>query len=523
MGWPVCIAPHAIIRNSRKRSANDLALRRSLNPKSDIRTFNHLSTVCGILAEVLTGRLATIVLLGFTLILGLYGIERSLWLDEAWVANSVHAPTLGGMFHYPNWLQTSPPLFLLLARAAVSLFGLSTVVLRSVPVLLSLLAVAAMLAVARRVVSPSYAVLATAILAFHPTSVEYFRAFKQYGGEIAATSVVLLAAVAYLQKPDRKQFYVLLGVVVAAMTLSYPTVFLLPGVVIAVAFGNRGRAALLAGGSAVVLAALYWWLIGPNYTAALRAYWMGAPGVWLAPSMIAVVGVCIAFAVRIAWTRNVVGLILLTPCVLLFASELLGWYPASPRTQMFVRPCFILLLVMVLQDLASRTKWKWDAVVVLAAAVVIFLGVRKQFHEGRFQPEEDMAGAVRYLRMNVAPSDLVLVHASLREGFQLYTSIQTWTGQPAIYGDTEWPCCPRGKLAGPNVSTPEDVLHDVDSKVPHDFHGRIWLFYTDRPLHWDYVHVYDPKLWQNYFWSRGCTPGPYIRFANLGLVPMNCT
>jgi hypothetical protein len=300
-------------------------------------------------------------------------------------------------------------------------------------------------------------------------------------------------------------------------------VFLLPGVVIAVAFGNRGRAALLAGGSAVVLAALYWWLIGPNYTAALRAYWMGAPGVWLAPSMIAVVGVCIAFAVRIAWTRNVVGLILLTPCVLLFASELLGWYPASPRTQMFVRPCFILLLVMVLQDLASRTKWKWDAVVVLAAAVVIFLGVRKQFHEGRFQPEEDMAGAVRYLRMNVAPSDLVLVHASLREGFQLYTSIQTWTGQPAIYGDTEWPCCPRGKLAGPNVSTPEDVLHDVDSKVPHDFHGRIWLFYTDRPLHWDYVHVYDPKLWQNYFWSRGCTPGPYIRFANLGLVPMNCT
>jgi len=187
-----------------------------------------------------------------------------------------------------------------------------------------------------------------------------------------------------------------------------------------------------------------------------------------------------------------------------------------------VRPCFILLLVMVLQDLASLTKWKWDAVVVLAAAIVIFLGVRKQFHEGRFQPEEDMAGAVRYLRMNVAPSDLVLVHASLREGFLLYTSIQPWTGRPVIYGDTEWPCCPRGKLAGPDVSTAEDVLHDVDSKVPHDFHGRIWLFYTDRPLHWDYVHVYDPKLWQNYFWSRNCKPGPYIRFANLGLVPMTC-
>jgi len=523
MGWLVCIAPQAIIRNSRKRSAKDLALRRSLNPKSDIRTFNHLSTVCGILAEVLTGRLATIVLLGFTLILGLYGIERSLWLDEAWVANSVHAPTLAGMFQYDNWLQTSPPLFLLLTRLVVGLFGFSTVVLRSVPVVLSLLAIAAMLAVARRVVSPACAVLATAILAFHPTSVEYFRAFKQYGGEVAATTVVLLAVVAYLQKPDRRQFYVLLGVVVAAMTLSYPTVFLLPGVVLAVAFGNRARAAMLAGISAAVLGVMYWWLIRPNYTATLRAYWMGAPEAWLSPSMIAAVVLCVACAARIAWTRNTVRLILLAPCVLLFASELLGWYPASPRTHMFVRPCFILLLVMVLQDLAGLTKWKWDAVVVLAAAVVIFLGVRKQFHEGRFQPEENMAGAVRYLRMNVGPSDLVLVHASLREGFLLYTSIQTWTGQPVIYGDTEWPCCPRGKLAGPDVSTAEDVVRDVDSKVPQDFHGRIWLFYTDRPLHWDYVHVYDHKLWQNYFWSRNCKPGPYIRFANLGLIPMNCT
>jgi hypothetical protein len=521
MGWLVFIAPQAIIRNSRKRSANDVALRRSLNPKLGIRTFNHLSTVCGILAEV-SGRLATIVLLGFTLILGLYGIERSLWLDEAWVANSVHAPTLQRMFYYPNWLQTSPPLFLLLARSAIGLFGLTTVVLRSVPLLLSLVAVAAMLAVARRVVSPAYAVLATAILAFHPTSVEYFRAFKQYGGEVAATAVVLWAAVAYLQKPDRKQFYGLLVVTIAAMTLSYPTVFLLPGVVAAVGFGNSSRAATLAGICAAVLAVLYWFLIRPNYTAALRAYWMGDPEVWLTPSTIAAVVLCVGFAARIAWTRNTVGLTLLTPCVLLFASELLGWYPASPRTHMFVRPCFILLLLIVLEDLAKLTKWKWDAIVLVAAAVVIFLGVRKQFHEGRFQAEEDMAGAVRYLHMNVTPSDLVLVHASLREGFLLYTAIQGWTAKPVIYGDTGWPCCPRAKPAGVHISTPEKIRRDLDSKIPQDFHGRIWLFYTNRPLHWEYVRVEDSKLWQNYFWNRDCRPELYIRFANLGLTPMTC-
>jgi hypothetical protein len=466
-----------------------------------------------------TGRFASLALLAFTLLLGLYGIERSLWLDEAWVANSVREPTLAGMFYYPNWLQTSPPLFLLLARTAIGVFGLSTVALRSVPLLLSLVAITVMLGAARRMVSAPYAVLATAILAFHPTVIEYFRSFKQYGGEVAATGAVLWAAVAYLQRPERKQFYVLLAVTIAAMALSYPTVFLLPGLVLAIAANNRGRAITLAGISGVLLAAMYWWLIRPNYTAALRAYWIGDPETWLAPAMIAAIVFCVVIGVRAVSRRDWIAIVLVSPCVLLFASELLGWYPASPRTHLFVRPCFVLLLAMTAQDL---TRKRWSAIVLLAASVVIFLGVRKQFHEGRFQPEEDMAGAVRYLRMNIAPSDLVLVHPSLREGFLLYTAMQGWTAKPVIYGDTGWPCCPRGKQAGPDVSTPEDVLRDVDTKIPHDFRGRIWLFYTDRPLHWNYVRAYDPKLWQNYLWSRNCRVELYIRFPNLGLTPMRC-
>jgi len=134
-----------------------------------------------------------------------------------------------------------------------------------------------------------------------------------------------------------------------------------------------------------------------------------------------------------------------------------------------------------------------------------------------------MSGAVRYLHQKVSPSDVVLVHASLREGFLLYSAIEGWTAPPVIYGDTGWPCCPRDRPSGPDTATPDKVNRDLDDKVPRDFHGRIWLFYTDRPLHWDYLHAYDPKIWQNYFWSRNCRPQVYIRFANLGLVPMNCT
>ena len=483
---------------------------------------------------MITGRFATLALLALTLVLGLYGIERSLWLDEAWVANSVNAPTLGGMFYYPNWLQTSPPLFLLLARAAIRVFGLSTVVLRSVPLLISLVAVWAMLGTSRRLVSAPLAVLATAVLAFHPTVVEYFRSFKQYGGEVAATCLVLWAAVAYLQKPGRKQFYVLLGVTVMAMTLSYPTVFLLPGLILVVALGDRRRAIELAVISGAVLAALYWFLVRPNLSPALRTYWATEGRETLNAVLLCIMAslaVATLLSLKERGWRQHTEILCMAPYILLTASKVVGWYPDSPRTSLFIRPCFLLFFAMFVpeigESIAARIlqRWRWlslDTVAILLTAVVMFMGVRKQIHEGRFQPEEDMSGAVRFLRMNVGASDLVLVHPSLQEGFLLYTAMQGWTARAVIYGDTGWPCCPRGRAPGLDISTPEKIRSDLDARIPRDFHGRIWLFYTNRPLHWDYVRVEDSKLWQNYFWSRDCRPELYIRFANLGLTPMIC-
>jgi hypothetical protein len=63
---------------------------------------------------------------GIGLFLVCIGLRRSLWFDEAWVANSATATSLYEVFYYPHWLQTSPPLFLLVVRASVAAFGLTT-------------------------------------------------------------------------------------------------------------------------------------------------------------------------------------------------------------------------------------------------------------------------------------------------------------------------------------------------------------------------------------------------------------
>ncbi len=469
---------------------------------------------------LLSGRWAAAGLLLCTLTLGIYGIGRSLWLDEAWVANSILAPTLRGMFYYPNWLQTSPPLFLLLERWAVSVIGLSNISLRIVPLALALVAVAGMLAVARRVVSPPFAAMACAALAFHPTAVEYFRSVKQYSGEVAATTLVLLATVWYVQSPDRRRYWWLLGAVAVAMPLSYPTVFLLPGILWVV--HRRAPLAALAAG---MLAILYWWFIRPNVSSALTVYWSaGGRDLWtpVVSGVVAAAVVAVAALGRFG-IRGRVAMVCALPYIPFAIAEAAGWYPESPRTSLFLRPCLVLLLIMVAAEISARwNQTALDSIALLLAILTVFLGMRKQFHEGRFQPEEDFAGVVRYLSKNVGPTDIVLVHASMREGFLLYTAMQGWRPPNVVFADTGWPCCPRGKDARPGSSTEEAVISDLDSKIPRDFAGRIWLFHSARPTHWDYTGLDEGEVWQRYFWNRNCRPGPYIRFPNLGISPVVC-
>src|SRR5260221_4075082 len=229
IGCPVETAPPAIMRVSRILRVKDFQPRRSRKAVSGMRflLLNHVRPAVwpkwASYAAILLG----------TLILGLDGIGRSLWLDEAWVANSVHQQTWGGMFYYPEWLQTTPPLFLLTARLLTHLIGFTTASLRVNSTLFALIAATAFLAVLRRVVAAPIALLGAVLLVFHPLPVEYFRAFKQYGGEMAATSVLLLAAVTYLQSPGRREFGSLV-LSTLLLSLSYPLAFLFPRIVLAV-------------------------------------------------------------------------------------------------------------------------------------------------------------------------------------------------------------------------------------------------------------------------------------------------
>ncbi|HEX5431242.1 MAG TPA: glycosyltransferase family 39 protein [Bryobacteraceae bacterium] len=468
---------------------------------------------------------------------GIAGIGRSLWLDEAWVANSIHAPSLAEMFYYPHWLQTSPPLYLLASRAAVGAFGFSNVSLRIAPLSFGLAAVVLMFSCARRVVAMPWAALAGALLAFSPAAVEYSHTCKQYSAGLAATTLVLLAAVRYLQSPSRAAYYWLVAAAAVALPLAYSTAFLIPGLLIAAA--SRGRKpVLLAAVCGAILLALYFALIRPNFSPSLRRFWAADADTGLSLGLLAALLFAVAAGARAAraalkrkaGTGEWLQIFCACPCVLLAAAAALDWYPLTYRTRLFALPCFLLLLAINADDLSRwlagayrRGQIAANAAVVCLLLATVLSGIRAQVHARPGVPKEDAAGAVRYLEASVTSGDLLLVHPSAEESFRLYAAMDRWNKPPVIFGRTGLPCCPRGEDWRLRASTEQSVNRDIDRMVPSGFTGRVWMLYTIRPTHWDYVGLDESKIWRHHLADRGCYIWPPNRqFENMAITLAEC-
>ncbi|MGO9087242.1 MAG: glycosyltransferase family 39 protein [Terriglobales bacterium] len=213
-------------------------------------------------------------------------IGKSIWSAEAWVANSVLADSLGQMFHYDAWLQTTPPLFLLLVRGTVHLAGVSVASFRAVPFGLSVLSLVLIARLSRLTLRAPFAVLCTTLLALSPPAVVFSKEVKQYSGDVAASCLLLLVLWRYLEQPDRKRYVYLTVAVAVALLLSYPAVTFVPGAIAIVAavepldgdhanaWKNRiPRVSILGTLAALLCIVNYWFFVKPNTSALLTDYW----------------------------------------------------------------------------------------------------------------------------------------------------------------------------------------------------------------------------------------------------------
>ena len=512
----------------------------------------------------------------------LIGLGNGLWLDEAWVANSVRADSVASMFHYDAWLQTTPPLMLLLVRVTVRSLGMSNYTFRLVPLLFGLMAVVCMFFLVRRVLSPLYALPAWILLVFSPVAIFYSKSLKQYSAELAAVTVILLVCILYLERPTLRRFCLLVAVVAVSLPMAYPVALFLPGIsmVVWLAANQTGnsataparrrwegliRALILDAVAGGILIGLYLFFLRPNTSPSLHAYFNeGREGfgffraamnndytlLWLLPLpapvslrgrllVFGAVGLLIFVGLILAWVqyRNgtrkwlQVQVICGLPVLLLFVCNGFMLYPVTNRTVLFLLPAVILLLLCSLQLIfdvvLQRSRREWlkptrDLVMVCATLVLIVNGAWTQPWGTFHVPEEDVEGAVSFLHANVQSGDVLWVHSTCAEAFKLYAAMTGWSNAPAQFGHTGYPCCPRGVQVGGGVSNEKDVRSDLD-RVPASFSGKVWLLYNTRADHWAWVGADEPKIMEDVFRERGCLQKQTPTFHHIGVSYFDCT
>lgn len=162
------------------------------------------------------------------IIMRVHLLDRSLWLDEAWVANSIRAASLHEAIYYADWLQTTPPLFIALSRLITALFGTSNLVLRALPALSGIASVILISFLALRLLRFRFAMMAILLFVFSPRVILYSQSLKQYSTDVLSTIGLIALGYFYIEKRSDQRFYLLLSGFVALAFLSYPVAFFLP-------------------------------------------------------------------------------------------------------------------------------------------------------------------------------------------------------------------------------------------------------------------------------------------------------
>ena len=146
-------------------------------------------------------------LAGLVLRLRQYLINRSLWLDEAMLANNIVNRSFAGLFQPLDNNQGAPVGFLLLQKTVTLALGDSEYALRLLPFLAGILSLALMFALTRKVAGAFAGNLALALFAFSPALIYYTSEVKQYSSDVAIALALCLLCLKYAQDNDWLALY----------------------------------------------------------------------------------------------------------------------------------------------------------------------------------------------------------------------------------------------------------------------------------------------------------------------------
>jgi hypothetical protein len=400
-----------------------------------------------------------VVVVGIALRLAEYLHNDSLWGDEAMLALSIASRPFHDLLPPLGYGQVAPVPFLWAERLLVVLFGTNEWALRALPLVAGSALCVAVAVVAWRMLRPEEALVSVVIVAFSQTLVRYSAEVKPYGLDAVIAVILVGVAAAVLGRMSHRSWAVLAIAGAIGILLSLTSVFVLSGVILALAMqawrDQRTdllvRTGVLALSWGILFALIYQQLYsGAAAASYMRSFWEGSflrPGsahllartekalgevLWALDPGAALLGLGILTGVLVMlgifslWRRGhpAFVLLLLIPGVAPFTASAVGLYPIATRLMVFAVPLLACLVAVGIMTAGRATHRLVPPVPARwVAALLVFPTVATACTwavlHGR---DQQMRPLVQHLTQRWQPKDAVYVYHRIVPAWLFYST-----------------------------------------------------------------------------------------------------
>ena len=451
-----------------------------------------------------------IVFLGFIVRIRQYFANRSFWGDEASLAINIVSRSFIELTRPLGFHQAAPVGFLFIEKFLITVFGNHDYILRLFPLFSGILA----LYLIYRITLERFdfiGVFALLMFALNTWLVNFSVEFKQYGSDVMVTLLLIYLSIRCLKEKPNATDFLWLGVVgFVAIWVSHVSVFILPGIGLALAFEKFIHKKKIPFVWLLSLGAAWLISFGIDYLFILRqtaadkyfyTYWLksflplqaGDIFPWLENVYYKFVLIILdrtdlsagymvlIFAVigglSLWYRQRSLALIIISPFIVTLIASALQKYPLSYRFMLFLLPFALLLMaegIGKMYQIFAKIN-RYVALALCSIPVLLMFVPLTQTAMGNFKIPPtiaEMKPVLAFVEENKQPGDIIYVHYRSVPAFNYYA--------PFFRLDTE------NVIIGKDRQNPQKALDLFFSDIK-ELQGkdRVWVILSEIPYCYD--------------------------------------
>jgi len=375
---------------------------------------------------------------------------RSLWLDEAMLAESIVSRNWFELLVPPlSNLQSAPVFYVIAVKFICQIFGYSEFTLR----VFSLLSFFGLLICEGVLLKKAFnfenlkIAFVVAMTALLPSYIWYSNELKPYMGD--AFFVVLIFLLYYFYTQEKIKLPLLTILFILVLGFSTPAIFFVGGIIFfefLIAIFNKNKKQIfkivISGTTVLIIFGLYyyWWML--PVTEGMKNFW-GMPHVkdllnlfssGAGNSDSSIIKYLIPFAIlgiySLSKLKNKIAFSAVLSLIFVFLASLIGYWPLTPRLWLFL-PVIVLVFTPVgIEFIYNKIKYKIfidfiEYFLYLTIIICLSINCLRYINDKMYYSTEEVNSLIHYVKENIKEDERLYVYPMARAVFEFKNGYNT--------------------------------------------------------------------------------------------------